>query len=94
LNDSEQPLKTRRRLTSRYDDNRDTQYSRREIASFKESLEEIATEAREERRNIMGLVRGVDVALEEIIHEVREERDNLHIMLAELLAEIQHRNRD
>ena len=77
-----------------YDDNRDTQYSslRHEIASFKESLEEIASEAREERRNIIGMVREVDVALEEMIHEVREERDNLHIrvMLAELLAEIQH----
>jgi vacuolar-type H+-ATPase subunit H len=74
-----------------YDDNCDSSL-RHEIASFKESLEEIASEAREERRNIIGMVREVDVALEEMIHEVREERDNLHIrvMLAELLAEIQH----
>jgi uncharacterized coiled-coil DUF342 family protein len=68
------------------------QYLWREIASFRESLEEIASEAREERQNIIGMVHEVDVALEEMIHEVREERDNLHIMLADLLAEIQHRD--
>jgi hypothetical protein len=63
---------------------------RREIASFKESLKGIASEAREERRNIIGMVREVDVALEEMIYEVREGRDNLHMMLADILAEIQH----
>lgn len=92
LNDSEQPLKTRRRLTSHDDDNLDIQHLQLEIAGFKERLEEIASEAREERRNVISMVHEVDVALEEMIHEVREERDNLHIMLAELLAEIQYRD--
>lgn len=43
-----------------------------EIASLKESLEEMATEAREERQNIIGMVGEVNAALEEISYEVRE----------------------
>ena len=62
---------------------------RREIADIKESLAEMASEAREERQNIINTLDDLDIP--RMTYEAWEERDNIYYMLAELLAEIQQR---
>ena len=67
---------------------------RREIADIKESLAELASEAREDRQNIIKTLEDLDIArTEEMtqVYEAREERDNIYYMLKEILAEIQQR---
>ena len=67
---------------------------RREIASIKETLAEMASEAREDKRNLISTLEEADFAsikdsLDELTYDAREVRDNLHIMLADILAEVQ-----
>jgi hypothetical protein len=67
---------------------------RREIAGIKESLEEIASEAREDRQQLISTLEEFDFAgikegLDEMTYDAREERDNFHNMLADILAEVQ-----
>lgn len=85
-----QPLK-RRHLAPRARDLDDHNMSwvRREIAGIKETLEEIASDAREDRRNFNSMLEELDIAgikenLEEITYEAREGRDNFNGMLEEL----------
>ena len=90
---NERPLK-RRHLASPDDDN--MRWVRCEIAGIKETLEEMASEAREDRQNLISTLEELDFAgikesLDEMTYDAREERDNLHSMLAELLAEVQER---
>jgi predicted transcriptional regulator len=90
---NEHPLK-RQRLTPRDDDN--MRWVRHEIASIKEALEEMASEAREDRRKIISTLEeldfsGIKESLDEMTYDAREERKSLHDMLAELLAEVQER---
>ena len=82
----------RRRLTPRDDDN--MTWVRREISGIKETLEEMASEAREDRENFISMFEELDFAgikesLDEMIYDAGEERENIHSMLAELLAEVQ-----
>jgi hypothetical protein len=74
------------------DDN--MRWVRCEIASIKETLKEMASEAREDRQHLISTLEELDFpgtkeSLDEMTYEAREERDNLHSMLAELLAEVQ-----
>lgn len=90
---NEHPLK-RRHLALRDDDN--MRWVRREIAGIRETLEEMASEAREDRQNFMSALEELDYAgikesLDEITYDVREERDNIHSMLEELLVEVRER---
>ena len=62
---------------------------RREIADIKESLAEMASEAREDRQNIINTLDDLDIP--RMTYEAWEQRDNIYYMLAELLAEIQQR---
>ena len=88
---NERPLK-RQRLTPHDDDN--MRWVRREISGIKETLEEMASEAREDREIFISMFEELDFAgikesLDEMTYDAREERDNLHSMMAELLAEVQ-----
>lgn len=65
------------------DDNRDILCILRDIASIKETLEDTASEVREE-------IALIKENIEEISYEAREEREHINHMLTELLAEIQH----
>lgn len=69
---------------------------RSEIAGIKETLEEMASEAREDRQHLIDTLEELDFAgikenLDEMIYDAREERDNLHSMLADFVAEAQER---
>jgi hypothetical protein len=69
---------------------------RREIASIRESLAEIVSEARENRQVFISTLEeldfdGIKESLDEMTYEAREERDSLHNMLADILAEVQER---
>ena len=92
----ERPLKRRRHLTPcGHDDN--MRGMQRDIGSIKETLEEMASEAIEDRRILLATLEELDIAhikesLEEITYEAREERDNFYSILTELLAEIQQRD--
>ena len=93
-NPSNEHLLKRRHLTLHDNDN--MRWVQREIASIKEALEEMASEAREDRRNFISTLEDLDFAgikesLDEMTYDVREERESLHNMLAELLAEVQER---
>lgn len=90
---NEHPLK-RQHLTPHDDDN--MRCVRREIAGIKEALEEMASEAREDRRKFISTLEeldfsGIQESLDEMTYDAREERESLHNMLAELLAEVQER---
>jgi hypothetical protein len=90
---NERPLKRR----PCDDDNRDMRLVRREIAGIKETLEEMASEARDDRQHLISTLEehdfaGIKESLDEMIYDAREERDNIHSMLAELLAEVQERD--
>ena len=90
---NEHPLK-RRHLTLRDDDN--MRWVQREIAGIKEALEEMASEAREDRQIFINALEELDFAgikesLDEMTYDAKEERESLHNMLAELLAEVQER---
>ena len=92
---NERPLK-RRRLTPRDCDDDNMKWVRREIAGIKETLKEMASEAREDRRKIISTLEeldfsGIKESLDEMTYDAREERECLHDMLAELLAEVQER---
>jgi hypothetical protein len=77
-------------LTLPDDDN--MTFVRHGIADIKETLVEMASEAREDRRNIINKLEDLDIPhIKEIINEAREERDNIYYMLVELLTEIQRR---
>jgi hypothetical protein len=91
---NERPLKRRRLAPSCDDDN--MRWVRHEIAGVKETLEEMASEAREDRQQVISTLDELDFAgikesLDEMTYDAREERDNLHSMLEELLAEVQER---
>jgi hypothetical protein len=81
---NEPPMKTRARdrLPVDRDDN---VYMRRDIASIKKTLEDMADEAKED-------IASIKESIEEIYYEAREERDNINNMLADILAEIQHKD--
>lgn len=84
----------RRRLPLRDDDN--MRWVQHEIAGIKEALEEMASEAREDRHNFISTLEDFDFAgikesLDEMTYDAREERESHHNMLAELLAEVQER---
>ena len=88
---NEHPSK-RRHLTARDNDN--MRWVQREIAGIKEALEEMASEAREDRRKFISTLEELDFAgikesLDKMTYDAREERETLHNMLAELLAEVQ-----
>lgn len=90
---NERPLK-RRDLVPREDDN--MKWVRREIAGIKGTLGGIASEAREDRKNLISMLEELDFAgikesLDEMTYDTKEERDNLHSMLEELLVEVQQR---
>lgn len=90
---NERPLK-RRRLAPCDDDH--MRWVQHEIAGVKETLEEMASEAREDRQYFISKFEELDFAgikesLDEMTYDAREERDNLHSMLEELLAEVQER---
>jgi predicted AlkP superfamily pyrophosphatase or phosphodiesterase len=92
---NERPLK-RRRLAHRDDNMR---WVQSEIADIKETLEEMASEAREGRQHLISTLEELDFAgikesLDEMTYDAREERDNLHSMLEELLAEVQDSERE
>lgn len=70
----------RQRLTPRDDDK--MKWLRREISGIKETLEEMVSEARQDRDKVNSM-------FEELTYDAREERDNIQSMLAELLAEVQ-----
>ena len=83
----------KQRLILRDDENRDIKGMRREIAAVKESLREVASEAREDRRNFYSALEELDVAgikesLEEKTSEASDERQNISSILEELLSEI------
>ena len=95
LNELERPLKRQRLAPC---DNDNMRWVRREIAGIKETLEEMASEVRENRQHLISMLEELDFAqagikesLDEMAYNVKEERDNLHSMLADLLAEIQER---
>ena len=82
----------RQHLTPRDDDN--MSWVQREISGIKETLKEMASEAREDREKFISMFEELDFAgikesIDEMTYDVREERDNLHSMMAELLAEVQ-----
>ena len=54
-----------------------------DVAGIKKTLEDMASEVREE-------IACIKENLEELSYKVREERDNISYILAEILAEIQH----
>lgn len=90
---NEHPLK-RRCLTPCDDNNSDMKWVQHEIASIKKTLEEMVSEAREDRDRIISMFEELDVAgikesLDNMTYDAREERENIHSMLAELLAKVQ-----
>ena len=77
------------------DDN--MRWMRREIASIKDTLGEMASEAREDRQHLISMLEefdfaGIKESLDELTYDAKEERDNLHSMLEELLAEVRERD--
>lgn len=89
---SNERILKKQHLPPRDDDN--MTWVRREIASIKETLAEMASEAREDKRNLISTLEEADFAsikdsLDELTYDAREVRDNLHIMLADILAEVQ-----
>ena len=59
---------------------------------------EIASEAREDRQNLISTLEELDSAsagikenLEELTYEMREDKDNFYSMLADMLAEVKGR---
>jgi len=91
---NERPSKRRRLAPCGCDDdNRDMKWVRREIARIKETLEEMASEAREDRQKSISMLEELDFgeikeSLDEMTYDAREERENIHSMLAELLSEV------
>ena len=86
----------KKRHLSRDDDN--MTWLRSEISGIKATLAEIASEAREDRRNLISTLEELDSAsagikesLDELIYETREDKDNFYSMLADILAEVQGR---
>jgi hypothetical protein len=86
----------RQHLSPRDDDN--MTWVRSEIASIKATLAEIASEAREDRQNLISTLEELDFAsagikesLDELTYEAREDKDNFYSMLADILAEVQGR---
>ena len=86
----------KKRHLSRDDDN--MTWLRSEISSIKATLVEIASEAREDRRNLISTLEELDSAsagikenLEELTYEMREDKDNFYSMLADILAEVKGR---
>ena len=64
-----------------------------EISGIKETLEEMASKAREDKEKFISMFKELDFAgikesLNEMTYDSREERENIHSMLAELLAEV------
>ena len=64
------------------------------ISGIKETLEEMASEAREDREKIISMFEELNFAaikesLDKMTYDARKERDNLNNMMAELLAEAQ-----
>lgn len=54
----------------------------------------MASEAREDKRNLISTLEEADFAsikdsIDELTYDTKEVRDNLHIMLADILAEVQ-----
>jgi hypothetical protein len=64
----------------------------RDIAEIKETLAEMASEAREDRQYLTNAFEEIDIGGREMTYEAKEERDNINYMLLELLSEIQQRN--
>lgn len=69
---------------------------RDEIAGIKETLEEMASEAREDRENHRSTkedseldLAGIKESLDEVTYGAKEDRDDLFSMLTEILAEVQ-----
>ena len=69
-----------------------------EISSIKATLVEIASEAREDRQNLISTLEELDSAsagikesLEELTYEMREDKDNFYSMLVDILAEVKGR---
>lgn len=90
---NERPLK-RRRLTPCDCDDGNMKWVRHEIASIKETLEEMASEAKEDRQQFISKFKeldfgGIKESLDEMSYDAQEERENIHSMLEELLAEVQ-----
>jgi len=90
---NERPLK-KQRLTPRDDEH--MRWVRHEIAGIKDTIEEMALEAREDRRNLNRILEEINIAgikesLDEMAYEAKEDRYNFNSMLEELLAEIQQR---
>lgn len=84
----------RRRLTPRGCDDDNMKWVRREIAGIKEILEEMASEAREDRQKFISMLEELDFgeikeSLDKMTYNAREERENVHSVLAELLSEVQ-----
>ena len=84
----------KRRLTLPDDDN--MRWVRDEIAGIKETLEEMASEAREDRENHRSTkedseldLAGIKESLDEVTYGAKEDRDDLFSMLTEILAEVQ-----
>jgi hypothetical protein len=98
---NERPLKRakRRCVAPREDsDNNNMRWVLHEIAGIKETLEEIAFEVREDRQHLISTLEELDFAcikesLDEITYNAKEESDNLHTMLADILAEVQEREK-
>jgi len=93
---NERYMKRRLTTTSTLRDNHDMKWVQNEIAGIKETLDEMASEAREDRRNLSSTLEEVDFpgikeSLDEMTYGAREERDNLQYMLADILVEVQHR---
>lgn len=72
-----------------------------EIAGMKETLEEMVSEAREDRRNFISTLEelqvdfaGIKESLDEMTYDAGEIRENLYTMLADLLAEVQQLERE
>jgi hypothetical protein len=91
---SNEHISKRQHLSPRDDDN--MTWVRHEIASIKATLAEIASEAREDRQNLISTLEelnfsGIKESLDELTYEAREDKDNLHSMLADILAEVQER---
>jgi hypothetical protein len=84
---NEPPMKTRAwrdRLPVAAVDRDDNVCMRRDIASIKKTVEDMADEVKEDIARING-------SIEEIYYEAREERENVSNMLADILAEIQQK---
>ena len=90
---NERPLK-RQRLTPHDCDDDNMKWVRCEIAGIKETLKEMASEAREDWQQFISTLEELNfgeikASLDEMTYDAREERENIHSMLAELLAEVQ-----